>query len=452
MAQNSLSAKQNAKRLHGAGLRVADDEQSQYHILESRTDMTRKNKNKKKQPKQVQKPAGQSRRRTPFRDAGEILGGTAGAFLGYPALKGLGRWLGSGIGSIFGSGDYHVVGPKPSYNVLMGDAQIPQFSSSRQTNIICHREYLTDIQGTANFSLTNYSINPGMASTFPWLATVAQNYQEYRIHGMVFEFRSLLTDFVTGGAPGAIIMATNYNADAANFTSKQEMENSEFAVATKPTQSLMHAIECATDQTTFKQRYIRTGDVASGQDLRTYDWANFYLATQGNPVQNLGELWVSYCVEFFKPILPGDIGGEIMSAVAKRLSISGSNPLGLINTSKTGALKMTVSPTTVTWPAYPGNKYVLSINWIGTPTALTHPTYTYTGLIPVAYFAGNLTQLLVPSNGVTNAVMSTQIAFTCTANSPGLVTVTLGSGGVYPTSAEASVAVTTVDADSSFVA
>jgi len=58
-----------------------------------------------------------------------------------------------------------------------------------------------------------------------------------------------VTDFVTNGAPGVVIMAANYNADAKNYTTKQEMENSEYAVSVKPTRDLIHGIECATDHT-----------------------------------------------------------------------------------------------------------------------------------------------------------------------------------------------------------
>lgn len=413
--------------------------------------MTRKNKNKSRQPKQVQRPPGQSRRQTPFRDVGEIVGGAASHILGYPALKGIGRWLGSGIGSIFGSGDYHVVGPRPAYNVLMGDTQIPQFSSSRQTNIICHREYLGDISGTTNFNLSAYALNPGLPGTFPWLATVAQNYQEYRFHGMVFEFRSLLTDFVTGGAPGSIVMATNYNADAERFSSKQEMENSEFAVATKPTQSLMHAIECAIDQTTFKQRYVRTGAVTSGQDLRLYDWGNFYLATQGNPTQNLGELWVSYCVEFFKPIMPGDVGGEVQTGLVRRGPASGTNPLALIQLSKSGALDVTCTATTITWGAHPGNEYLVSVNWSGGSQVITHPIPTFgTGMTATLYFAGGNTIFLTPPNATTTTTMTQQYCVTCTANNPGPITLTLGSAGNVPTNADCTVSVTCIDSATTY--
>jgi hypothetical protein len=290
--------------------------------------MTNINRNRRKvvvkQPKQPSKP----KKVTPFSDVGAIVGSKLGSLLAMPYLKGVGKWLGSGIGQVFGSGDYQVVGAEPTYNVLM-NSQIPKFSTTRQTNVICHREYLGDILGTAGFNNTAYPLNPGVSKTFPWLSVIAQNYQQYKFHGVIFEFRPLITDFVTNGAPGVVIMATNYNADAVIYNTKQEMENSEYAVSVKPTRELLHGIECDSNQTTISELYVRTGAPPAGQDLRLYDLGNFQFATQVNPIQNLGELWVSYCVEFFKPILPTDVGGNVLSAFTTRTTITNPTPFGL---------------------------------------------------------------------------------------------------------------------------
>ena len=141
-------------------------------------------------------------KQTPFSDVGRIVGNSAGRMLGMPQLSGIGKWLGSGIGSIFGSGDYAMTGPTPQYNILSG--QVPQFSKTHATNIVSHREYLGDINGTTAFTNTTYPLNPGVSQTFPWLSTIAASYQQYKFHGLIFEFRPLITDFVTGGAPGVI--------------------------------------------------------------------------------------------------------------------------------------------------------------------------------------------------------------------------------------------------------
>lgn len=383
------------------------------------------------QPKKKKVP------KTPFADAGAIIGNGIGNMFGFPHAKGIGRWLGTGIGSIFGSGDYQIVGSEPSYNVLTNGNQIPKFSSTRQTNIVSHREYLGDISGTAGFSNRKFPINPGSAITFPWLSTIAQNYQQYKIHGLIFEFRPLITDFVTSGAPGVVVMATNYNADEPLYTTKQAMENSEFAVSVKPTCNLIHGVECAANQTPLSELYVRPGGVASNLDLKFTDLGNFQFATQGNPVQLLGELWCSYTIEFFKPLLPNDVGGNIQSQTVTRSSVSGAAPLGTIAGSSAGDLAefSLINQTSFSFLGQPNNIYLFNLTWIGTVAGVsTLPTITVTNGIGVNIFLNDTASLSFgPQNGISCLNMGLQQAIICTALAPAIITVVLGVGGVYPT-------------------
>nr|WPR18402.1 MAG: capsid protein [Crogonang virus 82] len=321
---------------------------------------------------------------TPFGDVGANLGGAVGSmFYNRSIGNNLGRWLGTGIGSIFGSGDYHLSGASPAYNVLANGAQIPKFDTATATNVICHREYLGDINGTTLFDVTSYPLNPGSETTFPWLSQVATNYQEYKFHGCIFEFRPLITDFVTSGAPGVIIMATNYNAVAPEYTTKQQMENTEFAVSVKPTLALIHGIECDPAQTIIGQRNVRTGEIPAGSDKRLYDYGTFQLATQGNPVQLIGELWVSYCVEFFKPIISTDAAQDAEYIhISRNNSVAISTPFGLNALQTVGTLPVVVSgPTSVTFTPHLASTY--QVTWIlgaTTPFAdATNPSLTITG-------------------------------------------------------------------------
>ncbi len=375
------------------------------------------------------------RKKTPFADAGSIMGRSIGGMFGNSGIgTGVGRWLGSGIGSIFGSGDYQMNGAIPKYNVITNGSQIPQFNSTRQTNIVCHREYLGDISGTAGFNNTLYPLNPGISTTFPWLSSVAQNYQEYRFHGLVFEFRSLITDFVTSGAPGVVVMSTNYNADVPAYTTKQQMENAEYAVSVKPTVNMMHGIECALGQTILPTKFIRSGNVPIGQDLRLYDQGNFQFATQTNPVQNLGELWVSYCVEFFKPVLPLDVGGSILSGHVFRSGVTSLLPLGATQVFASGSLPITVVGTSLTWLAQPGQQYEILVFWGGASTvAFTPPGVTLTGLTSPPLFAGDTSGIVttptptaLSSNGSYNLVVKSTLL------NSGNVTVGFNATGLFP--------------------
>jgi len=313
---------------------------------------------------------------TPFRDVGGIIGSAAGKMLGAPQLASVGRWLGTGIGGIFGSGDYQIVG-SPNYNVLNG--QTPKFSSTHATNIVCHREYLGDLTGTSAFTNTSYPLNPGLSQTFPWLSAIAANYQQYKFHGLVFEFRSLITDFVASGSPGVVVLTTNYNADQPAFISRQEAENAEFATAVKPTLNLMHMIECKPDETANKLYNVRTGNVPTGQDLRLYDYGLTQLITQANPSIDLGEVWVSYCVEFFKPVLDQENSSlEVVSSHIAKNGVTSAAPLGTVSLYQSGLLSVTSGPTAYQINnAQVGVTYLINFNiFAATSTVAGNIAYT----------------------------------------------------------------------------
>ena len=207
---------------------------------------------------------------------------------------------------ISGQGDYDISGI--THNSLIGKVSpaIPQFTNGANGSVeICHREYLTDILSTTDFNLLQFPINPALPSTFPWLSKIAQNFEQYQIDGLIFEFKSGSSDALnsTNTALGYVVMATEYNSLAPGYQNKLQMENAIFACSTKPSLSAIHAVECAPMQSPLNILYTRTGfENIGASDIRLYDLGNFSLATVGMQAvgANLGELHVSYKIRMFK--------------------------------------------------------------------------------------------------------------------------------------------------------
>ncbi len=389
------------------------------------------------QNKTVAKPVKQKKAK-PFSDVGEIIGGAIGKMFNMD-LSGAGRWLGNGIGRVFGSGDYTLAGPMPDSNVLVNAAQIPKFSTTKATNVVCHREYLGDVLSTTSFVNMVYRLNPAEDRTFPWLASIAQSYQEYKFHGLIFEFRPLITDFVTAGSPGFVIMATNYNAAAPIYTDKYEMENSEFAASCKPTTNLVHGVECAPSQTSLPLKYVRAD--APTTEKQNYDLGNFQIATNNPNLAAdtiLGELWVSYCVEFFKPVLPKTLGGIIGQAVVGRTNYTNTSPLGLVGYLSRSTLDdfQINSGSGISFTANPGTYYQMQIIWQGTAAGnIVYPTVTYvTGAVGKNFYtpsigAFNNAFLFSPEAGFNVATCSLCATF-MTVNAPQkIVAITITNSG-----------------------
>jgi len=145
----------------------------------------------------------------------------------------LGGLLTKGLSALIsGFGDYKV----NENSLLTGGIAPPEVVNSVNDGgvIIRHREYLGDIPATIDFTITRYFINPGYTLTFPWLSHIATSFEQYKLRGMIFEFKSLSSDAVlssaTSSALGAVIMATQYDVLDTPFPNKFTMENYLFQI------------------------------------------------------------------------------------------------------------------------------------------------------------------------------------------------------------------------------
>lgn len=290
-----------------------------------------------------------------------------------------GRYLGSQISRILGFGDYTVQSNSLSSvgKAIMPGEAVPDFGIRGNETRVRHREYLHDIvvpTSPTAFTNSSYTINAGDSYTFPWLAEVAARYQQYKFNGLIFEFKTLSSDITSGGALGAVVLATNYDVLDSAFEDKIHMENSQYAVSAKPSCSQIHTIECAPNETAQKMLYVRSpgSSTTTSQDARFFDLGKFQLATTGLPGsagQVLGELWVSYDVSLYKPEIPNT---EVLSAkVLSAGSVDKSSALFGTSPALTGNA-FTLDNTVLTFPRT--GQFLLQCDFAGTGVAT--PTFT----------------------------------------------------------------------------
>lgn len=241
-----------------------------------------------------------------FAKAGGMLGSIFG-----PKGAAIGAGAGSMLSRITGVGDYKVKSNSIMTDTASFSGEVPAFGKTDNSTRVRHREFVMDVTMNATpaaFRNTSYVIQPSNATLFPWLSSLAQNYQQYRLHGCVFVFKSTTSDYSAAGALGKVAMATNYNVRDSDFINMQELENAEFSVSGKPSLSRVHPIECAPNNGVPLVKWVRDAQYdASGGDDRLYDVGKFQFATSGLPSGTanavIGELWISYDIEFFKPII-----------------------------------------------------------------------------------------------------------------------------------------------------
>jgi len=333
-----------------------------------------------------------------FAKAGGAGGGMLAGMSGVPGSTSVGsatgKYLGGQLAKLVGFGDYAVVSNTitKAGGAIPEGTQVPCFGNFGYETRVCHREFIKDIVVPASpllFTNMSFQINAGNSALFPWLAAIAANYQQYRFNGLVFEFRTMSSDITAGGALGTVSFATDYDAIDSPYVSKIQLENSQFATSVKPSNSMIHAVECDPAQSNTKLWFTRdsVNSPTAVTDARLFDLGNFQVATTGLPGlagQVLGELWASYDVSLLKPeiasVSPGSIEGVIASVGVSPTVVFGTTPV------LSGANLYLASNSTMTILA-PGS-YILTTAFAG--TLFFTPTFSGTATIVAVAIPGPL--------------------------------------------------------------
>jgi hypothetical protein len=239
-------------------------------------------------------------------------------------------------------------------------------------------EFIMDVNGSVNFAVgATLSINPGQASTFPWLSTIAARYEKYRFIRLRFYYKPMVTQYTTNYNTGKVMMNCDYDASDPPPTSKQQVEDSEPHVDGMPYQSFSFVLNPKEmNGMTSDAHYVRPAGLPGGTDIKTYDVGNLFLSTVGQAGTGaIGELRVEYDVELSVPILENNDQAPANNSV---LFCNGSTTTSLTSDTASNVPLDVVSNgigatvTADTFTLHPGN---YSINWtchvISTAQSLT---------------------------------------------------------------------------------
>jgi len=192
--------------------------------------------------------------------------------------------------------------------------------------LVTHREYIGDVStvGT-DFAVFYKAIQPGLQLTFPWLSTLARNYESYRFRRLAFSYEPA----VSTSSAGSVMMAFDYDAADPIANSKTVML-AYHGAARGPCWSSIRLEADQADLDKLPQRFIRSSGLAANLDIKMYDAGNFICATQGISANaGVGELYVEFCVELITPHLPTDFPSDFAEkVVGGGGGISKTTPLG----------------------------------------------------------------------------------------------------------------------------
>lgn len=174
--------------------------------------------------------------------------------------------------------------------------------------VVRHSEYLGEISGSVGYANKAYSINPGLPQSFPWLANIAIQYEEYRVKKLVYRYETE----ASSSTKGTVVLVTDVDALDSAFGSKQQALDYRGAVRTAPWTRVSHNAQTAA-RSPYGARFVRSGAVPAGGDAKTYDTGVFQVITQGMAdTAIVGELHVDYIFEFIGPKVNNVLGANLL--------------------------------------------------------------------------------------------------------------------------------------------
>lgn len=174
--------------------------------------------------------------------------------------------------------------------------------------VIRHRERIGSVvtTGTA-LERRTYPVNPGLASTFPWLSSIAMRYQS-------FKFRSLKFSYVpqASAAAGSLTLAFDFNP---NDPPPEDIDEA-CTFGDYATSSIWYPMSISPNLALgdrYPSKSVRAGSISGDHDLLNYDVGQLHVLTEGAAAGTIGFLEVTYAVELMVHQTAPGVGGLVSS-------------------------------------------------------------------------------------------------------------------------------------------
>jgi hypothetical protein len=226
------------------------------------------------------------------------------------------------------------------------------------TVVIKHTELVHLVQGTVAYGATSIPIQPGLPSTFTWLATQCNGWEKYR-------FRSLKAVYYTRtgtNASGSLMLVPDY--DAADSPPADARTASSFHGCADD--APWKTISCNFDMKRSRELFLRYGPLTANLDIKTYDFANLYICTGDGSAIPWGKVYLEYEIELLNPqaVSVTYAGGSIFGSVGTTpANVFGTTPslspgANVVSVTAVGSIALT--------NLVVGQEYFIYFNVVGT--------------------------------------------------------------------------------------
>lgn len=232
-----------------------------------------------------------------------------------------------------------VVRAAPAALSKMMKSGSPKVRQSGDTGTrVIHRELvLENVTGSMAFAVKSaIALNPGLPASFPWLSSVAKNYDQYRVHRLIAEW----VPIAPSSTQGSVLLSPDYDATDPAPGSEQAAANH----ADSKSFSVWSTCTLQLDPNRLMglgpRRFVRTGPVPY-QDLKVSDVGNIFVSTNNFAADgtSAGKLYLSYDIEFFAPEVSNPQGAvsKVQATDSFQINDSGVKPVASLLVVNTGA-------------------------------------------------------------------------------------------------------------------
>jgi len=168
---------------------------------------------------------------------------------------------------------------------------------------VTHNERLCSVVTTSTaFELRKFSINPGLAGTFPWLCDVANRFDKYKFVNIQFHYVEN-----SPAAAGNVTLAFDFDPNDDDPVSMDQAVTYHDFIST----SIWKGASLRPDLSNgdkLPQKNTRPGLPLADIDLNNYDVGNLFVLTEGAAAATVGYVEVSYTVDLFIHQVQNGIG------------------------------------------------------------------------------------------------------------------------------------------------
>jgi hypothetical protein len=216
----------------------------------------------------------------------------------------------------------------------------PRITASRDSARIIHKELVAKVTGTANFTVgTTIALNPGLASSFPWLSTQAAAWETYRFNKLRFCYHTRTATSATG----SVQLVPDYDAADAAPASEFIAASYEDMQEDAPWKDLDCVLRPDAMFPMGPKKFVRTEALSANQDIKTFDAGNLFVCTTDGSAQTWGLVWVEYDVSLYTPQQPSSGFAASQHITASVPTSAAMLPSGVISAGSTTFVNVPVA-------------------------------------------------------------------------------------------------------------